>query len=257
MTIFASYSTSRAVRTKSIESAIIAAAIGEPIHTPVDLVKIVDQVGAYVRQAPCQNAFTYFQAAGPPIIHLSDSESSGRRQRFIAAHEIAHIILRNPTVLDLIAHRGQSHLLGDEEDLANRVAGALLVPDSWIEDLKHEQVGPSRIWEISSLAGIPISMLVARMEHAGIDVALLHWLRGKGSWYVIDRPGSPPFLHGRVEVSALGRRALDHLVYGMSEVTVDCRASGVWTRISGRTYRARSNSDRILQVLAPRRDISF
>lgn len=256
MTTPVDYSATRVMRAEPIESEIIAAAIGGWPRFPVDLDFVIDRVGATVKSASCCNSFTYFQAAGP-IIYLSKTEPDNGRRRFIIAHELAHIMLRNPAAVSLMRRRGEMRLLDHEENLANRIAGALLVPDSWVEGMKRRQLGPAGLREIAFRAGLPISMLITRMAQAGIDIALLHWHRGRGTWYVVDRPGTPLFLHEHVEISALSRRALDHLIFGESEVTIDCCAKGVWMRIKGSSFRPKWQNEDVFQFLSPEKDIIF
>jgi IrrE N-terminal-like domain len=221
----------------------------------VNLDLIVDQIGAAVRYKYCRDAFTHFQPNGP-VIYLSTATSASRK-RFILAHELAHIIIRNPTAIQLIEQHGKTKLLENEEDLANRIAGALLVPDNWVEGIRRTRLSPVRLWEVARRAGIPISTLVTRIESTGIDIALLHWRRGRRSWHVVDRPGTPPFMHGYVEISALGRRALDYLGREESEIITDCRINGIWARINGRGFSPGNRDGHVFQFLAPKSDIAF
>ena len=243
------------MESQQIESVIISATIGQQRQLPVNLDLIIDQIGAVVRYRYCRDAFTHFQANGP-IIYLSTATSASRK-RFILAHELAHIILRDSTAIQLIEEHGKAELLENEEDLANRIARALLVPDNWVEGMRRTRLSPVRLWEVARRAGIPVSMLVTRIESAGIDIALLHWRRGRRSWHVVDRPGTPLFMHGQVEISALGRRVLDYLGHEESEIITDCRINDVWTRINGRGFSLGSRGEHAFQFLAPKNDISF
>ena len=243
------------MQTQHIESVIISATIGRQKQLPVDLNLILREVGAAVRYTCCPNAFTHFQPAGP-VIYLSTT-APNIRTRFMIAHELAHIILRTPAAIQLIENRGQTQLLEDEEDLANRIAGTLLVPDDWVEDMKRSLPTPAMLAGVAHQAGIPISLLVTRMKNAGVDIALIHWRRGKRSWQVIDRPGTPLSLHGCIEISAFGRRALDYLGHEESEVVTDCRVNGSWTRIKGRGFRFGNRNEHAFQFFAPRNDMSI
>lgn len=237
-----------------IESAVISAAVGLPGKPPVDLRRIVAELGVVdVRRIHCRNAFTHFEPTGP-VIYL-DQTVSGAQERFVIAHELAHIMLRTPAVIEMIENRGQADLLTDEEEFANRIARALLVPDEWIEEMKKTSLMLVRWEKVAFLAGIPMSMLITRMATAGIDIALLHWRRGSRSWHVIDRPGTPLFLHGYIELSEIGRRTMDYLSGQESRVTVDCRINGSHVGISGRGYKLRDCAEQAFQFLAPKHDV--
>lgn len=253
MNAFVNYCDPHRWKFESIESAIISVTVGRQSQLPINLDSIVQEIGVTIKYTHCSDGFTHFRPGGP-IIHLSTAVSSARG-RFIVAHELAHILLRNPEAIHLIEYRGQAEMLDNEEDLANRIAGALLVPDNWVEDIKRERLSVARLWEVANRAGIPLSMLIRRMESAGVDIALMHWRHGKRSWQVIDRPGMPFSLHGHVEISALGRRTLDYLGREESEVVIDCRINGRWARIKGRGLRFGSRGEHVFQFLAPQEDI--
>jgi hypothetical protein len=241
---------------ESIESAIISATVGRQCGIPVRLDPIIREIGARVTYTCSASAFTHFQTKGP-VIHVSTAARNSKG-RFIVAHELAHIMLRSPTAIQLIEDRGQHELLDNEEEFANLVAGALLVPDHWLEQVKSVRLTPAVLTNMAQRADLPISMLVRRMVRFGIDVALLHWRRGRrSSWHVIDRPGIPSHLRGNVEVSALGRRVLDHLGYSESDIVIDCRVNGNWTRIKGNGRRFGDHGECVLQILAPRNDIIY
>lgn len=236
-----------------IESAIISVTVGMQRQLPVSLDLVLQRIGAAVNYIQCSDAFTHFQPSGPTI-YLSPA-ASNVKARFILAHELAHVMLRSRAAAGLIEDRGLARLLDNEEDLANRIAGTLLVPDNWIERIRRTQFAPAQIWELARLAEIPLPMLIRRMKSAGTDIALLHWKHGKRSWQVIDRPGIPFFLHGHVEISALSRRTFDHLGREESDVIIDCHISDRWARIRGRGYRFGARGEHVLQFLAPKTDI--
>lgn len=239
-----------------IESEIISVAAGGLRQPPVDLSQVARDIGVVgVHRISCRDAFTHFQPTGP-VIYLSEAVY-GTRMRFIIAHELAHIMLRNHAVVEWIERSGQVGLVDDEEGLANRVAGTLLLPDSWVEAIGGTRLTVEGLKEIARMAGMPIPMLITRLATAGIDIALLHWQRGRRSWHVVDRPGTPFFLHGYVEPSESGTRAIDHLGSAESEIIIDCDINGSRVRIGGRGYRHGSRGEQALQFLAPARDVWF
>jgi IrrE N-terminal-like domain len=238
-----------------IESEIISVTLGAPWQPPVDLRGVAEEIGAVVHRAYCKNAFTQFLPAGP-VIYLSRT-ADGPKMRFMLAHELAHVMLRKPRALELIERLDQANLLEDEEEFANRIAGTLLVPDSWIETLRRMRPSPELLEEVSSRAGITIAMLITRMAASGIDIALLHWRRSARSWHVVDRPGTPFSLHGCVELMESGKKAIDCLRGEESEVIVECRVDGEQATISGWGYRRGTYGEHAYQFLAPTRDVRF
>jgi len=237
---------------QQIESEIISVTVGSQERVPVDLDRIACRVGAAIRYTYCQGGFTHFQPGGP-VIYLSNMATQARG-RFILAHELAHILLRYPEAVRLIEEHGRVDLLDNEEELADRIAGALLVPDNWVEGMKAIRLTPIGLLGVARQVGIPIPMLITRIENAGIDIALLHWHRGRTSWHVVDRPGTPAFLHEYIAISEPGNAALDRLGRGESEIVVDCRVNGTWTRLEGKGFRWGDNGEHVFQFLAPRSD---
>ena len=239
---------------RRIETDIIAASLGGPREPPVNLALIASEIGvADIRQTDRRDGYTDFRHAAP-VIYISRA-ASRTRQRFILAHEVAHVMLRRPEVVFLIRQRGQLELLDHEEKLANRIAAALLVPDSWIEAMKDADLGLADLESLARQAGIPVKRLITRLATAGIDMALLHWQRGNGAWHLIDRPGVPQFLHGRVELSERGRMAIEHLGGRESRIVLDCHAAGRELRITGSGCRRGRNGQDALQLIRPTRDI--
>ena len=222
----------------------------------MDLGRVAKDIGVgAIHWTPLRDAFTCFQPTGP-IIYLSPSES-GARIRFIFAHELAHVMIRRPETIRLIRRHGLASLLDDEEQLANRIAATLLVPDNWIEAMRATRPPLTDLEKTAQLAGIPIPMLVTRMAAAGIDIALLLWRRGSRSWYVADRPGTPCSLQGYVELSEPGRRAIDRLGDKESAVVVHSSVDGQPVTIGGRGFRRGKRGEDAFHFIAPSRDISF
>src|SRR5215475_2511556 len=130
---------------QQIESEIISVTVGRQRQVPVDLKHIARRLDTAIRYTSCQGGFTHFQSNGP-VIYLSNMATYAKG-RFILAHELAHILLRYPQVIRLIQAHGQAELLDNEEDLANRIAGALLVPDIWVEEMKETELTPIGLLE--------------------------------------------------------------------------------------------------------------
>jgi hypothetical protein len=205
-----------------------------------------------IRTTNFRAGFTDFSSAAP-VIYLNDIQLETTK-RFVLAHELAHVILRLPGVISLIRQRGREDLLTDEEALADRIAGTILLPDILIEPLRRTYYPIEHLKDIARLANVSVMMLVARMVWSDIDIALLHWRRGDDAWHVIDRPGVPPSLYGYVKPSITGHRAIENLSDEESEIVVDCHVSGRHAKLAGRGYRHRRHA---FQFLAPSVDIQF
>lgn len=236
---------------QTIESEIVAAALGRPREPPVDLFQLAEEIGVIeVRSTRFRDGFTDFSFPAP-VVYLNRSESS-TRMRFIFAHELAHVIIRMPQTASLMRRSGRVYPLTDEEEMADRIAGAILIPDSWIETLAGMHNPLARLKNIAHLADVPLPMLVARMIRWKIDVALLHWRRGNYSWHLIDRTGAPSCLYGPVQPSAAGRWAIENLRHKESELILDCRVGDKELQIRGTAYRRGGD---VWQLIEPSRDI--
>ena len=234
-----------------LESEIIATALGGPHEAPVDLNQVARYIGvSAVRHTPFVDGFTDFQMTGP-VIYLGQTESRART-RFIYAHELAHVMIRAPEVRELMERRGLISLLKDEERLANSVASSLLIPDSWVEEIRTMNLAAIALEKIAAWARVSVMVLITRLAAAGLDIAMLHWQRGLYSWHVVDRPGVPLGLHGEIQPSGDGIRAIENLGQSESKLIIEGHVSGRHVKIAG---RGRRNGGHALQYIEPSRDI--
>lgn len=234
---------------RRIESEIVSVALGGLREPPVDLDQVAEDIQVRIRRTNFRSGFTDFSSTSP-VIYLNEIQLPTTR-RFILAHELAHVILRLPAVMHLIATRGQQYLLADEEALADRIAATILVPDPWIETLRT-RCSVEQLKDVARLANVSVMVLVARMASSGINIALLHWRRGSDAWHVIDRPGVPPSLHGYVKPSSSGYWAIEKLHRKESDIVVPCLINGKHAKIGGKGYRHESHA---FQLLEPSIDI--
>lgn len=230
-----------------IESEIVSVALGGQPSPPVDLCKAAGDIGVGdVLLTDARDGFTDFSYVRP-VIYLNRSDSD-IRARFILAHELAHVMLRMPQVMSLIQARGQVSLLTDEEQLADRIAATLLVPDSWVEALRESRTRAKQLTDTAKLAGVSLAMLIRRMASAGIDVAMLHWIKGKSNWHVIDRPGAPRSLQGSVKPSMIGHWTIENVGPEESDIVIDCQINGKLMKINGSGLR---DGSAVLQIIQP------
>ncbi len=231
----------------TIESDIILAALGNCPSPPVDLHRVAKAVGVGdVILVDIWNGSTDFSYVHP-IIYLNRSDSEIKR-RFVFAHELAHVMLRMPQVISLIQAHGQMRLLADEEQLADRIGATLLLPDSWITTPNASRVRAARLTEMAMVAEVSLAALIRRMSTAGIDVAMLHWVKGDSNWHVIDRPGAPVSLRGSVKPSMIGYWTIENVGPGETDIVIDCRINGWPAKISGSSFR---DGSAVLQVIQP------
>jgi IrrE N-terminal-like domain len=228
-----------------IESEIVSVALGVR-ELPVDLYKIAKDIRVGdVRPTDFRQGFTDFSPAAP-VIYLNYKQL-GTTWRFVFAHELAHVMLRMPEVIRLMRMRGRTNLLVDEEALADRVAATLLIPDNCIEALRKTCRPLRQLLRAARVAEVSVMTLVARMASSDIDIALLHWRKANDTWHVVDRPGTPPSLHGYVKPSAIGYSAIEDLGREESDLVVDCRVNDRHAKISGRGYRHREHAFHFLE----------
>ena len=236
----------------NVESQILVATLGSSPDPPVRLHDVITKLGVSVCWTPCRTGFTDFRHSVPEI-HLTPTET-GAQMRLVLAHELAHVMIRTPKVRHLLQRSQQADLLADEEKLANRVADALLLPDSWIRGISRSTLTLSRLEHVARLADVSPPMLVARMASMGLDVALLQWRQGSTSWHVVDRPGVPSSLHGYLKISETGRKAIEGLSAQESKLTVSGSINGMPVTICGLAYRSGAHA---IQLIMPTHGISF
>lgn len=234
-------------------SEVIAVALGCSPAPPVDLFHVADKLDvAEILSTSFRDGFTDFSSPRP-VIYLNKVEQIPR-MRFVLAHELAHVMLRERAVIKLIEDIGRSCLLPGEENLADEIAGTLLMPDSLIDPFRHVYATLEELEQIADRAAVTPVMVVTRLADAGIDVGLLHWRRGNSSWHVVDRPGAPAVLHGHISISKASSSLLDSLGRHESPIIVGCQIGRRSVEIRGSGWRKR---DDVIQLIAPSRDLSF
>jgi hypothetical protein len=203
-----------------IESQIIQAVLGVAPSPPVDLFAIAGRIGVSSYGATdFPHGYTDFGSESPVI--FLNSRECGARMRFVLAHEIAHVMLHMPQARYILEVSRQVRLLDDEEELADRVAAAMLIPDIWVAALSDVRIALAGLYDFARLAGVPLTVLIARMSSVGIRIGLLHWWRGDHSWHVVGRPGVPACLHGRFELSESSRLKFEELGSREKVITVE------------------------------------
>jgi hypothetical protein len=244
-----------------LEAEVIAAALGGPRTPPVDLLAIADELNVndirYIHGASLEGA-TYFQADGP-VIYLGRLAANINRHEaihtmwFTLAHELAHVMLRRPGVVHLMARRGAPRLSKEsEERLADRIAETLLIPDDWVKTISVSDATLEGLENVADLAGVSMAMLVSRLAAAGKDISLLQWQRGKHSWYVTDRPGTPRCLHGNIRLSESSVMTLDNTDSSERVIVADAYMGQYRIIMLG---LGRRQGDYVIQLIRPSRDI--
>lgn len=230
-----------------IESRIIRSVLGVVPEPRVDLFWVAAKLGVREFRATCfGNGFTDFSSRRP-VIFLNRNES-GPRMRFILAHEIAHVMLRMPQARHVLEMSGKIGLLNDEEELADHIGAAILLPDGWVHALRQVRYSLGGLEYVAHLADVPLMVLIGRMSRAQINIGLLHWWRGTPSWYVIDRPGVPSCLRGDLELSDIDGRKFDNLGNKESVVSIDGFVNGKHMEIAGLAYRRERE---VFQLIEP------
>lgn len=112
---------------------------GLPREPPVPVEHLARNMGVTLRHSPCQAAVTSFILQRDRVIIIGvNSAQATTRQRFAIAHSLGHLLLQKKAEefrLDI-----DFNLTSDpEEDIANRFALKLLVPEPWLQrDLESE-----------------------------------------------------------------------------------------------------------------------
>jgi hypothetical protein len=234
-----------------IESEILLTVLGRAQRPPVDLYQVAVDLGVQaVRPTHGAVGFTDFSTS-KPTVYLGPAHRR-ERVRFVFAHELAHIMLRNTHAVRLLNDRNQTHLLSNEEMLAQKIAATLLIPDEWVEGMRSARITLASLRNFARLAEVSRAMIVTRLADAGEDIALLQWQRGSSSWHVIDRLGVPRHLHGKIEPSLRGRMTLDELDEQDRQVVIDASISRKRLRIRGEVRR---KDEYVAQLIRPSRDI--
>jgi hypothetical protein len=234
-----------------IESEIIRVVLGHAPEPQVDLFLLAKRLGVDNFRATCfPDGFTDFRAH-EPVIFLNRSES-GSRMRFILAHELAHVMFQMRPVQDILGVFRQAGLVDSEEELADHVGAAILLPDSWVEVLRKAHCTLRGLEQVAGLADIPLMALIRRLSRAQIDVGMLHWQGADGHWHLIDRAGVPSHLNGDFRISEAARRRFENLSDKESTVPINGLVNGRAIAISG---SARKFNNEIFQLIRPSVDI--
>ncbi len=137
----------------------------------------------------------------PYAVYLHNGTFPGDRQRFTLAHELGHIILDMREAIDSGF---------DEENLANRFAGALLIPrESLLSQMEGtRRVGLSDLLALKSLYGASLQCLVHRAGQCGliddatqtamwIDIKRSGWWTREPNPVTTEKPGKHEELLGQ------------------------------------------------------------
>jgi IrrE N-terminal-like domain len=209
------------VANRDVETAILRAVLHDVPAPPVDLFDLASRLAVQeIRPTQLSDGYTDFRSSRP-VIFLNHTVSRSR-MRFIFAHELAHVVLRTRRARVTLQELGEMRLLENEEHLADCIALAILVPDTWVDALRAATYTLDGLQRVAAAAEVSLAALVQRMTAAGITVGLLHWLRGDRDWYVVDRPGTPSCLHGDLRLADESHAAFDRL--STREVRTSMRA---------------------------------
>jgi hypothetical protein len=234
------------------ESDIIAIALDGLPPPPVDLETVAHHIGVTrVLRTQCRAGFTVFNAHGP-IVHISGSVSHAK-SRFITAHELAHVMLRLPRVMNALGNRDYLMMLRDEERLADAIARTLLMPDAWVESMRAFSVTLTDVLLFAQQADISPQDLIRRLAASRFDLGLLQWRKARLGWAVVDRPGVSSQLHGCLVPTFVGRWALENMNLEEANLFVDCYLDDRHVAIRGTGIRKGSD---VLQLVRPSRSFS-
>jgi hypothetical protein len=177
---------------------------------PIDLMALAAATGVVgvVELQAVEDGRVETTGAGPIIVLRQDAVPE--RKRFTLAHEIAHLLLREPDT----SSRFQRALpvLRDEERLCDNIAAALLMPADWTQRrFRGRPRNLSTLRHLAHLAECSMSASLARLnELTGWCHSLLRFERYDERWRLVGEVGVPPALHGCLRSNEATSQALDN-----------------------------------------------
>jgi Zn-dependent peptidase ImmA (M78 family) len=171
---------------------------------PQDLNGLAKQLGAIdvLYQSRTLEGFIEFKPCGP-VIYLAATKSDGRR-RFTLAHECGHLMLTLPGTPEPPAVEGGI----DEESLCDAIAAELLLPTEWL------LLNASKITTLATMLAtakdtrVSMAMLTNRLAITNSSHVLFRLRQSMGSWFIVERAGTPKAYRGDVEI---GTHTQNHL----------------------------------------------
>lgn len=123
---------------------------------------------------------------------LINSGQPRARQRFTLAHELTHYILRYG-LFGTCAMRAGTPGFGSEEYFCDRVAAALLMPNTWIENYSGTPANLATLYAIARSAHVSLSAALVRLRDlTGWRQSLLQYRRRNGRWELVGEAGLFP-----------------------------------------------------------------
>jgi hypothetical protein len=178
---------------------------------------------------------------GREIVVTLSSRLSPQRQRFVLAHEVAHLVLALPElrVSDLRRRAG----LFDDEQFCNSLAACLLLPAPWIRSHR----GPrdlATLIAISSRAQASASATLLRLRDVnGWRLSMMQWRRTAGAWQSSTTVAIPRPLRSRIVTSSAVASCLDALPSGSRQPsrTILPIGDGALSRVEADVHRRRNS----------------
>lgn len=192
-------------------AAAVLEAFGVSAEPPIPIEELAYSlgVGAIQRTALVEDG-RLEQVGAHKTIFLKQAVGKAR-QRFTIAHELGHLIVRDPE-RDFIARRAPV-AFDSEERFCDEFAAALLLPRPWVRrefSGAPESLGVVRNLATRTEASLAASLLRLR-EVLGWERSLLHWRRFQGRWRLASTAGVPRSIHNRITSAAQTRTVLDEL----------------------------------------------
>lgn len=139
---------------------------------------------------------TIWGRGGPTIIRVRGSDP---RRRFTLAHELGHVLIRSAgeDPWRRVDREGGTFL----EYVCDLVAGAILLPQTWLESVPCEISFPY-LWKESRLAGVSLTSLAVRLRRLGHNFAILFsvWNSGKAPLQVHRSIGVPTSIRRQTRI---------------------------------------------------------
>ena len=147
---------------------------------PVDIKGVFDALGIEYRTLPLGKKSAWIERNGDCFVVVVNELESEMRQRFSAAHELAHYLLHRDMLEDgCRVHRHEDRLFDDEANIhpspfeavhevqANRLAAQIIMPASLV---RHEWAKCNNVTEMAQAFRVSKVAMEIRLKNLGVAV---------------------------------------------------------------------------------------
>lgn len=178
---------------------------------PIDVVLMAERLGvdAIVETATVEDG-RLDHREDRTVITLRPGLSEGRR-RFTIAHELAHLLLMDPTA-ESTAFRSIGHR-GDAERACDDIAATILLPAAWLATkYRRRTKNLSTLRHLAHETQTSMSASLVRLNQVlGWHCSLLRWRLHADGWRLAGTAGVPHDRHRQIQTSTETGLTLSYL----------------------------------------------